>query len=96
MSVSLYCRYYPKKCNDKEILPFLSLSDNDITYCASRGFYLACKQLSVYDEENYCYIFDDRDKLFEFASRKEVPWELSDYIRASYSDDIPVFIIWVR
>ena len=97
MGATLYYEYYPRKCNDKEILPFLDVSENEINgKYISYEFYITCRELANYDKDNGCYIFDDTTKLFDFASRKTVPSEISDYIAECYRDDIPMFIIWLR
>ena len=99
MSATLYYGYYSKKCIDKDVLPFLEYYNSCCDLCANhmpKGFYDGCRELSVYDEQNECYIFNDYINLFEFASRKEVPSILSDYIADNYNDEIPTFIIWVR
>lgn len=100
MGVTLYYGYYSKKCNDKDILPFL---DEDIygngeingKYMPCE-FYNTCRELAKYDSKGICFIFDDITKLFDFASRENVPSDMSDYITYFYSDDIPIFIIWIR
>ena len=98
MSATLYYRFYPKKCMDKDILPFLDYYNSYDLHGnhMPKGFYDVCRELSVRDEENECYIFDDYNKLFEFASRDEVPPILSDYIAESYNEEMPLFIIWIR
>ena len=97
MGVSLYCNYYPNKCNDAEILPFLS-TDTDMDWNGKHmpvGFYDNCRELATYNEDANCYIFADVNKLFEFAGRTETPSDMSDYITNNYQKDW-VFIIWVR
>lgn len=99
MGVTLYYGYYPKKCNDKDILPFLREDISNYELNGKHmpdGFYDTCRELAKRDKEADCYIFDDAIKLFDFASRENVPSDISDYIAEAYSDDIPIFIIWVR
>lgn len=99
MGVEIYYGYYTKKCNDKDILPFL---DTDISGYELNGkhmpdgFYDTCREIAKHDEEADCYIFDDVTKLFDFASRENVPSNMSDYITEFYSDNVPIFIIWIR
>ena len=99
MGRTLYCAYYPKKCNDKEILPFLECYDSRL--CELNGkhvpenFYKTCRELSEYDEDNDCYIFSDSAKLLEFAGRESTPSTLSDCICENYNDNY-IFIIWIR
>ena len=107
MSVDLHWEYYPKECNNKKILPFLNY---DI--CARwmsgksvpKGFYQACNDLGTWDENNSCWIFDDIEKLYEFAAKEEVPAVISDYITlCEYLQDAEIehraddiFVIWKR
>ena len=97
MGVSLYYGYYPNKCNDTEIIKFLSIDDN--SYCngkrLSASFYENCRELSAYDEDAHCYIFTDTNKLFEFASSTETPADTTDFITENYREN-QMFIIWVR
>ena len=90
---------FKNKCNDKYILPFFDedISGNELNgNHMPDGFYDTCRELAKHDEDADCYIFDDTTKLFDFASRENVPSDISDYIAESYSDDIPIFIIWIR
>ena len=99
MGATLYYGYYPKKCSDKDVLPFLNknISGNEMNgKHMPSGFYDTCRELAKYDKEESCYIFDDVVKLLDFASRENVPSDVSDYIAEFYSNDIPIFIIWVR
>ena len=97
MGISLYCKYYPNKCNDAEILPFLSIDTG--MDCNGKhlpvSFYDNCRELATYNEDVACYIFADIYKLFEFAGRIETPSDMSDYIANNYQKDW-IFIIWVR
>ena len=97
LGVSICCGFYPNKCNDVEIIPFLSHEDN--LYWngkhLSAGFYNNCRELAVYNEDSYCYIFSDVDKLFKFAGKIETPSNMSDYITENYQENW-IFIIWVR
>jgi hypothetical protein len=97
MGVTLYCKYYPNKCNDAEILPFLS-KDTDMDWNGKHlpvSFYDNCRELATYNEVPACYIFADVYKLFEFAGRTETPSDMSDYITSNYQEDW-IFIIWLR
>lgn len=105
MGIDLHYGFYSKKCNDKEVLPYLDASNYDADYGTTRwfngkhmpeGFYDTCREFAIDDEENNCYIFDDVNRLFEFASRPEVPVRMSDYITNCYDDKVPIFIIWIR
>lgn len=96
MGASLYCKYYPNKCNDAEILPFLSIeTDMDCNGKLPVSFYDNCRELATYNEDVACYIFADVCKLFEFAGRTETPSDMSDYITSNYQENW-IFIIWVR
>ena len=105
MGIDLHYGFYPKKCVDKEILPYLDIEPNepwDWGECwlngkhMPEGFYDTCRELAIDDKENGCYIFDDCVKLFRFAARTEVPDSLNNYITKYYTDEVPIFIIWVR
>lgn len=106
MSVNLHWEYYPKECNNKLILPFLTyetgrwLSGKSV----SKEFYASCDELGKWDDDNECWIFTDVTNLFKFAVRTEVPTVMSDFItECEYllysgikhkSDDI--FVVWKR
>ncbi len=98
MGVTLFYGFYPSKCNDKEILPYL---DVDSSYRELNGkhlevpFYDNCRELATFNEDSNCYIFEDFNNLFEFAQRKETPVDMDDYICMNYQSNL-VFIIWVR
>lgn len=105
MGIDLHYGFYTKKCNDKDVLPYLDIEAFepwDWGECwlngkhVPEGFYDTCKQLSTYDEENNCYIFDNCEKLFEFAARSEVPVSVNNFIAKYYTDEVPIFIVWVR
>lgn len=100
MGVDLYYGYYPKKCNDPEIIPYL---DTDVTEFDSWmngkhqhvDFYNDVRECSIENKENNCFIFDDATKLFDFASRESCPVIMSDYITNNYQDGL-VLILWGR
>lgn len=101
MGIDLHYSYYTKKCVDREVLPYLCVGDDSYeTWYNGKyvpeGFYDTCLELSEWNEENECWIFEDNIKLFEFASRDSVPKQISDYITNNYNDKIPIFIIWKR
>ena len=97
MSRTVYCGYYPNKCNDNDILKYLNYdSIYDCSYDhLSDDFYKNCRALAEYNEESDCYIFTDMMKLFTFAESKETPVSMSDYITDEYQQDY-VFILWIR
>lgn len=101
MGVDIHFHYYPKECDNKKVLPFLDCDPGDlwINGKLGRDFYDGLRTYGEHDEESGCYIFRDKIKLFEFASKSYTPVKISDYIADPYdysleNDDI--FIIWIR
>ena len=102
MGMTLHYAYYPKKCDDIDILPYLYLPDNECFTGLSTEFFKACRDYAEYNEENGCYIFRDKTKLYPFAALKEVPAVIADYIvdpidrdyKERKADDI--LILWVQ
>lgn len=116
MSVDLYSGFYSRKCIDPELLPFLNLKGNNkiiFKYCRElsgmddldarwlpKNFFDKCREFAVHNEENDCYIFDDKEKLFKFAEEfSTCGVDLADqmyYIVEGYSEKAPIYIIWCR
>ena len=97
MSSTLYCGYYPEKCNDIEILPYLSCDMSNLEWHGrhvDKKFYDNCRELSTHVESKDCFIFTDRNNLFEFAAKQETPTDMSDYITENFKENF-IFIIWV-
>lgn len=103
MGVSLYYAFYPKKCKDKEIIPYLNIDPEDryhgCRWCNGKlpgEFYEIVDKYSEWDEDNTCWIFDNVTNLFEFASKAECPTLMSDFITENYNENTPLFILWKR
>lgn len=98
MAKCLRRKYYHKKCNDIDILPYLDVHNHctvDIGIRLGIEFFNNCRELTDYYEKSECYVFDDVTKLFTFAGRTETPVGLSNYISNKYKED-SIFIIWIR
>lgn len=98
MSNTLYFHRYARECDDVKVLPYLAKFDyNDYSGKLPTEFYDSCRQFGDYNEEERSFIFRDPVALFEFASRKEVPVQISDYIADCTDIDSPpnsyIFII---
>lgn len=105
MGVTLYCKFYSKECNNPNVKPFLEYyeSAKQIGGSLPTEFYILCDKYGEWDEDNKCWVFKNIEKLYEFASRTEVPTFLSDFItecrwlnvEGQFKED-DILIIWKR
>jgi len=103
MGVDLYYGYYPKECNLPKILPYLKTFDGRWLngHRMTEEFYTALNTLSTWNEEGWCWVFDDVNKIFESAT--VAPSEVCDYIvdPSYYLEPVQhepndIFIVWKR
>ena len=100
MSVSVYCGYYPKECNNDRVIPYLNVNYEGFDFNGNHldpVFYDVCRMYST-KKVGDCYVFEDVDKLKKFAEKMCVPFEMSDYILWAYSSGgikSLVFMLWV-
>lgn len=102
MGAELNYNIYHKKCNDKDIIPYLDCDYDD----SARYRWINCKNL----DENFfnllreygteyeigsCFVLECTPKIFELASKTEFPTAISDFITDNYNEDM-VIIIWKR
>ena len=105
MGTTLYCKFYPKECNNPNVKPFLEYYESAEQACGKlpTEFYMLCNEYGEWDEDNKCWVFENIEKLYEFAGKPEVPAFLSDFIiecrigntNMEYKDG-DILIIWKR
>ena len=100
MGVSFYGEYYTKECIHEKVLPFLTLEcAEDITMPKSqhKKFIETVRKFStIYFEKPACYVFENSEKLFSFAADKNVSAGLATYITDYYTEEVPIFVIWIK
>lgn len=102
MGATILYGYYPKKCADDDILPYIK---EDLGWGQDLngkhvpdGFYPSLDEYGTHYEKGDCYIINGWDKITEFAALQSTPSDISDYIAEGIPDNIedPIFILWMR
>lgn len=95
MGATIYYDYYPKKCNDADIIPYLNeyRNEEDINgKHLSEEFYEELRKNGKHYTGSNCYVLNNP---IEFAGLQYCPDQISDYICENYNEH-DCFIIWIR
>ena len=96
----VYHGYYPKKCVDKDIIPYLKV-DCDWLYSndyngkyLDRKFYEMIASYGDYYNSGDCYVINSKD-VMEFVRETPLPQTMEDRILEDYDPDKDL-IFWMR
>lgn len=106
MGATYFYGYYPKECNNPNIIPFLKVNndyfDNSVNGKHQKEEFYEILRNTKYNENGYCWIFTDKENIFKLATVADE--RMCDYItnptfiyypfEEQLKDDI--FIIWDR
>ena len=100
MGRTVYHGYYPKKCIDKEIIPYLKVECDEWYDCSyngknlDRAFYNMVHAYGEHYEHGDCYVIAN-DNVMDFVGNTPMPQSMEDYILENYNPGKDL-IFWMR